>query len=477
MYRKYSPTLALAAITMAQLMIALDMAVVNVALPAVRRELGFAPIDLSWVVHVYALTFGGFLLLGGRAGDLFGRRRLFTLGLCGFALASLAGGLAQHPWQLIAARAVQGVAAAAVAPATLAMLTVLFPHGPARVRAFGLWSAANGAGGALGVLLGGVLTEYAGWRWVMLVNLPIAAIVLGLGLFGIPADRRDGMRPPLDIAGALTATGGAGLLVLAVVRTDRYGWFSTVTVGTVVAALLLLAAFVWFERRASVPLIRLSLLRNRWVAGADLFVALAAAGQFAAFYFVSLYMQQSLGMSAAATGLAFVPFSAGVVAGTVVATRLGHRRSPRTLLISGSLLAAAGLGWFALLDADGDFVTAVLGPSLVTSIGFGLCLAPLAAAATTGVAPAEAGMASGLMNSARQIGGAIGLAALASVAAQRTGSAQTPQAVTAGYATGLAIGAVLLLGAGVVAAVVMPRRPAGRSTSTPQPAPAPVVAE
>ncbi|NKY46414.1 MFS transporter [Nocardia cerradoensis] len=477
MYRKYSPTLALAAITMAQLMIALDMAVVNVALPAVRRELGFAPIDLSWVVHVYALTFGGFLLLGGRAGDLFGRRLLFTLGLCGFALASLAGGLAQHPWQLIAARAVQGVAAAAVAPATLAMLTVLFPHGPARVRAFGLWSAANGAGGALGVLLGGVLTEYAGWRWVMLVNLPIAALVLGLGLFGIPADRRDGMRPPLDIAGALTATGGAGLLVLAVVRTDRYGWFSTATVGTVVAALLLLAAFVWFERRASVPLIRLSLLRNRWVAGADLFVALAAAGQFAAFYFVSLYMQQSLGMSAAATGLAFVPFSAGVVAGTVVATRLGHRRSPRTLLISGSLFAAAGLGWFALLDADGDFATAVLGPSLVTSIGFGLCLAPLAAAATTGVAPAEAGMASGLMNSARQIGGAIGLAALASVAAQRTGSAQTPEAVTAGYATGLAIGAVLLLGAGVVAAVVMPRRTAGRSTSTPLPAPAPVVAE
>lgn len=476
MYRKYSPGLALAAITMAQLMIALDMAVVNVALPAVRRELGFAPIDLSWVVHVYALTFGGFLLLGGRAGDLFGRRRLFALGLCGFALASLAGGLAQQPWQLIAARAVQGVAAAAVAPATLAMLTVLFPHGPARVRAFGLWSAANGAGGALGVLLGGLLTEYAGWRWVMLVNLPIAAIALGLGLFGIPTDRRDGMRPPLDIAGALTATGGAGLLVLAVVRTDRYGWFSPATVGTVAAALLLLAAFVWFERRAAVPLIRLSLLRNRWVAGADLFVALAAAGQFSAFYFVSLYMQQSLGMSAAATGLAFVPFSAGVVAGTVVATRLGHRCSPRTLLISGSLLAAAGLGWFALLDAGGDFATSVLGPSLVTSIGFGLCLAPLAAAATTGVAPAEAGMASGLMNSARQIGGAIGLAALASVAAQRTGSAPTPQAVTAGYATGLAIGAVLLLGAGVVAAVVMPRT-TGRSTSTPLPAPAPVVAE
>ncbi|SUA48150.1 Spectinomycin tetracycline efflux pump [Nocardia africana] len=475
MYRKYSPRVALAAIAVAQLMIALDMAVVNVALPAVRRDLGFTPIDLSWVVHVYALTFGGFLLLGGRAGDLFGRRRLFVLGLFGFALASLAGGLAQQPWQLIAARAVQGVAAATVAPATLAMLTVLFPHGPARVRAFGLWSAANGAGGALGVLLGGVLTEYAGWRWVMLINLPIAALALGLGLFGIPADRRDGMRPPLDIAGALTATGGAGLLVLAVVRTDRYGWLSPVTGGTVLAALLLLAAFVWFERRAAVPLVRLSLLRNRWVAGADLVIALAAAGQFSAFYFVSLYMQQSLGMSAAATGLAFVPFSAGVVAGTVIATRFGDGRSPRALLIPGSLLAAAGLGWFALLDAGGGFAADVLGPSLVTSIGFGLCLAPLAAAATTGVAPTEAGMASGLMNSARQVGGAIGLAALATIAAQRTGSAETPQAVTAGYATGLAIGAALLLGAAVVAAVVLPRRAAIESTRLP--APAPVAAE
>lgn len=471
MYRKYVAGTALAAITVAQLMIALDMAVVNVALPAIRTDLGFAAADLSWVVHSYALTFGGFLLLGGRAGDLFGRRRLFVLGLAAFALASLAGGLAQQPWQLIAARAVQGVAAAAVAPATLAMLTILFPDGRARVRAFGLWSAANGAGGALGVLLGGILTEYAGWRWVMLINLPIAAIVLGLSAFGIPADHRAGPRKPLDLPGSLTATLGAGLLVLAVIRTDRYGWFTPATLVTGAAALLLLAAFVLIERRAAVPLVRLTMLHSRWVAGADVFVALAAAGQFSAFYFVSLYMQQVLGMSAAATGLAFVPFSAGVLVGTAFATRVGVRRSPRTLLIPGALAAAVGLAWFAMMDSGGSFTTDVLGPSLVTSIGFGLCLAPLAAAATTGVEPAEAGMASGLMNSARQIGGAVGLAALATVAVQRTGTNATTEALTGGYTTGLAVGAALLVSAAVVAALVLPRRLTVEPVSTPAPTP------
>lgn len=471
MYRKYAAGCALAAITVAQLMIALDMAVVNVALPAVRRDLGFEPVDLSWVVHSYALTFGGCLLLGGRAGDLFGRRRLFVLGLAGFALASLAGGLAQQPWQLVAARAAQGIAAAAVAPATLAMLTVLFPHGPARVRAFGLWSAANGAGGALGVLLGGILTEYAGWRWVMLINLPIAAIVLGLSVFGIPADHRAGERKPLDVAGSLTATLGAGSLVLAVVRTDRSGWSSPVTLSLLAGAAVLLGIFVLVERRAAVPLVRLAMLRNRWVAGADLFVLLAAAGQFSAFYFVSLYMQQALGMSAAATGLAFVPFSAGVIAGTAVATRLGVARSPRTALIPGALAAAAGLAWFALLDPHGAFVTDLLGPSLVAAIGFGLCLAPLAAAATTGVAPTEAGMASGLLNSARQLGGAVGLAALATLAARDTGPTATAESLTHGYATGLAVGAALLLAAALVAAVVLPRRTADEITTLPAPTP------
>ncbi|MFF9645774.1 MFS transporter [Kitasatospora aureofaciens] len=452
------PGLVLAAVTVAQFVFALDMSVVNVALPAIRGALGFAPLDLSWVVHVYALTFGGLLLLGGRAGDLYGRQWLFRLGLAVFGLCSLAGGLAQQPWQLVAARAGQGVGAAAAAPAALAMLTTTFAEGPRRVRALGLWSAANAAGGALGVLAGGLLTEYASWRWVMLVNLPIVAAALVL----LPMGTADGAQPVrrerLDVLGAVLATGGVGLLVFGVVRTDARGWGSPATLGTLAVAVALLAAFVLVEVRSAAPLLRLGLLRSRWVAGANVLVFLAAAGQFAAFYFVSLYLQQVLGLGAAATGAAFLPFSAGLVAGTVVATRITARRSPRAALVPGAVLAAAGLGWFALISPDGGFLTDVLGPSVVTSIGAGLVLAPVAAAATTGIAPREAGAASGLLNSSRQLGGCVGLAVLATVAAHATGTATDPGALSHGYALGLAAGAVLFALAAVVAATALPRR-------------------
>ncbi|WP_329088520.1 MFS transporter [Actinomadura citrea] len=465
MYRKSRPGVVLAAACVAQFVVALDMAVVNVALPAIRTSLGFAPVDLAWVVHVYALTFGGFLLLGGRAGDLYGRRRLFVLGLAVFGLCSLGGGLAQAPWQLVAARAGQGVGAAAVAPAALALLTTTF-EGRARVRALGVWSAVNAAGGALGVLAGGLLTEYAGWRWVMLVNLPIAAAALALVPAGVPAARA-AVRERADVLGAVLATGGIGLLVFGVVRTDTRGWTSTATLATLAAAAVLLAAFVFAESRSPAPLIRLGLLRGRWVAGANLIVFFAAAGQFSAFYFVSLYMQQVLHMGAAETGAAFLPFSAGLVAGTVAATRITSARSPRAALIPGGLLAAAGLGWFALISPGGGFLTDVLGPSLLCSVGTGLVLAPVAVAATTGVAPREAGTASGLLNSSRQLGGCIGLAALATVAAHRTGGAATGPALNDGYALSLAVSAALFLIAAAVA-VALPRR---GTAAAPSPAP------
>ncbi len=447
----------LAAAAVAQFVVALDMSVVNVALPAIRTALGFAPLDLSWVVHVYALTFGGFLLLGGRACDLYGRRRLFVLGLTVFGLCSLAGGLAQAPWQLIAARAGQGLGAAASAPAALAMLTTTFTEGPRRVRALGVWSAVNAAGGALGVLAGGLLTEYAGWRWVMLINLPIVAAALALVPAGVPAGAPPARHEKLDALGAVLATGGVGLLVLGVVRTDILGWSSPLTWATLATAAALLVAFVFAESRATAPLLRLGLLRSRWIAGANMLVFLAAAGQFTAFYFVSLYMQQVLGMGAAATGTAFLPFSLGLVAGTIVATRITAARNPRASLVPGALLAAAGLAWFALISPNGSFLTDVLGPSLVTSVGAGLVLAPVAAAATTGVAAHEAGMASGLMNSSRQLGGCIGLAALATIAAHHTGTATDPSALNDGYALGLAITAALFLLAVVVAIGVLPR--------------------
>ncbi|MBA8955928.1 MFS transporter [Actinomadura namibiensis] len=466
------PGAVLAAVSLAQFLVALDMSVVNVALPAIRSSLGFTPVGLSWVVHAYALTFGGFLLLGGRAGDLFGRRRLFVAGLVAFGAASLAGGLAQAPWQLVAARAAQGVAAAALAPAALAALTVAFPEGPARVRALGVWSGVNAAGGALGVLAGGLLTGYAGWRWVMLVNLPIVALTLALAA-AVPADVRGARRDRLDMPGAVLATGGAGLLVLGVVRTERVGWSSGATLATLGAAAVLLAAFAAVELRSSSPLVRPGLLRSRWVAGANAFVFLAAAGQFAAFYFVSLYMQQVLGMGAAATGAAFLPFSFGTVAGVALATRIGAGRSPRASLVPGGLLATAGFAWFGLVDPAGGFVSDVLGPSLVASVGLGLCLGPVAAAATTGVAPREAGTASGVLNSSRQLGGCVGLAALATLAADRTGAAATPQALSAGYALALQVTAALFLLATAVAITVLPsRRRAVPAAPTDLPAPA-----
>ncbi|MFD5800285.1 MFS transporter [Streptomyces sp. NPDC127020] len=467
MYRnsRGHPGRILAAVAVAQFAVALDLSVVNVALPAMRGALGFAPLGLSWVVHAYALTLGGFLLLGGRAADLFGRRRLFVLGLAVFGLCSLAGGVAQAPWQLIAARAGQGLGAAAAAPAALAMLTTTFAEGPRRVRALGVWSAVNAAGGALGVLVGGLLTEYAGWRWVMLVNLPIVAVALALVPAGVPADVRPARRDRLDVLGAVLATCGVTLLVLGVVRTDAEGWGAPVTWVMLVAGAALLAAFVRTEGRTSAPLLRLGMLRGRWVAGANVLVFFSTAGQFAAFYFVSLYMQQVLGMGAAATGAAFVPFSVSLVAGTLAATRITSAHTPRTSLVPGSLLAAAGLAWFAFISPDGAFLTDVLGPCLVTGFGVGLVIAPIVAAATTGVAPHEAGMASGLMNSSRQLGGCIGLAVLATLAQHRTGTATGPTALNDGYALGLAGAAVLFLLAAVVAIRVLP----GGRAATPGP--------
>ncbi|WP_227998480.1 MFS transporter [Nocardia australiensis] len=470
MYKNWRerPALALTAVAVAQFMVALDMAVVNVALPAIRAELGFQPLDLAWVVHIYALTFGGFLLLGGKACDLFGRRRLFAAGLVVFGIASIAGGFAQEPWQLVAARALQGLAAAAVAPAALSTLTTTFTEGPARVRALGVWSAVNAAGGAMGVLVGGLLTEYATWRWVMLINIPIVAIALGAVLVGVAADERGRNGERLDMVGAVLATSGVGLLVVGVVRTDRHGWASGITCTTLAAGLVLLACFAVVEARfARTPLVRLGLLRSRWVTGANIFVFFAAAGQFAAFYLMSLYMQQVLGMSAGATGAAFVPFSLAVIVGTIVATRLGARRSPKTPLVGGGLLTAAGIGWFALISPDGSFLADVLGPSLVGGFGLGLCLAPVAAAATMGVSGPEAGMASGVFNSARQLGGSVGVAALATIAAGRTGTRIDPIGLNDGYALGLGIAALLFATAALVAASILPSA-RSRSTSAPK---------
>ena len=452
------PGLTLAVVAVVQFTVSLDLSVVNVGLPQIGAGLGFGAVGLTWVIHAYALTFGGLLLLGGKAADRYGRKLVLLLGLGLFGLASLLGGLAQEPGHLVAARAAQGIGAAALAPAALALLTATFPTGKARVRAFGVWSAMNAAGGALGVLTGGLLTEYAGWRWVMFVNVPMAAVALALAWRGItdgpPAAR--GGRP--DVLGAVLATAGMTLLVFGVVRTDQYAWTSPVTLTTLAIAAVLLAAFIQVERTtAREPLIRLGLLANRSVAGANAYNLLVGAAMAAAFYFMSLYLQRVLGTGPALTGTMFLPFALGVVAGSVLAVKLGYRLASRTLMVIGALLTATGFAWFGLISPDGAFITDVLGPSILASVGFGLCLAPVVSTATAGLAPHESGTASGLLNSSRQIGASLGLAALGTAAHHRTGQITTPQTLNDGYALGLTLSAALLVAAALIALTVLRR--------------------
>ncbi|WP_431898874.1 MFS transporter [Nonomuraea sp. bgisy101] len=451
------PRIILAAVAVVQFMVSLDLSVVNVGLPQIAAGLGFSAVGLTWVIHAYALTFGGLLLLGGKAADRYGRKPVLLLGLGLFGLASLVGGFAQEPGHLVAARAVQGIGAAALAPAALALLTATFPTGKVRVRAIGVWSAMNAAGGAFGVLIGGLLTEYAGWRWVMFVNVPMAACALAMvwRVAAGPSPVRSG-RP--DVLGAVLATSGMTLLVFGIVRTDRYSWASPITVTTLAVAAALLVAFIHVERTtAREPLIRLGLLTNRSVAGANAYSLLVGAAMAAAFYFVSLYLQRVLGVGPALAGVEFLPFALGVIAGSVLAVKLGYRLAPRTLLVIGGLLTATGLAWFGLISPDGAFTTDVLGPSIVAGVGFGLCLGPVVSTATAGVAPHEAGAASGLLNSSRQLGASLGLAALGTVAHDRTGQAITPEALNDGYALSLTLGAALLVAAVLVALTVLRR--------------------
>ncbi len=422
------PGLTLAAVAVVQFMVSLDLSVVNVGLPRIAVGLGFGAVGLTWVINAYALTFGGLLLLGGKAADRYGRKRVLMFGLGLFGLASLLGGLARDPGQLVAARVVQGIGAASLAPAALALLTSTFPTGRARVRAFGVWSAMNAAGGAFGVLIGGLLTQYAGWRWVMFVNVPMAACALALAWRGVAAGRPAARSGRLDVLGAVLATAGMTLLVFGVVRTDRYAWGSPVTVTTLAVAAVLLAAFLHVERTTTrEPLVRLGLFANRSVSGANAYNLLVGAAMASAFYFVSLYLQQVLGAGPARTGVEFLPFALGVIAGSVLAVKLGYRLAPRTLLVAGGLLTATGFAWFGLISPTGTFTTDVLGPSIVASVGFGLCLGPVVSTATGGVAPHEAGTASGLLNSSRQIGASLGLAALGTAAHDRTGPDDHPR--------------------------------------------------
>jgi EmrB/QacA subfamily drug resistance transporter len=460
--------LALVLPAMTQFVIVIDASIVNVALPSIGAHLHFSRDDLTWVVNAYTLTFGGFLLLGGRMADLLGRRRMFMLGLVVFSLASLAGGLAQSETWLIAARAVQGLGAAIVSPAALSIITTTFADGAERNRALGIWGAVAGAGGAAGVLLGGILTSGLSWRWVLFVNVPIGLVAAALAPRTLGESRRDiGSHPPhsFDIPGAVAVTGGLALLVYAVVDAVNVGWGATRTIVCLAAAGVLLIAFVAIELRQRDPLMPFSIFRLRTLRGANIVGLLIGMSLFSMFFFISLYLQDVMDYSPIKTGLAYLPLAVGIIIAAGVASQLVTRVGCKPPLIAGILLVAGGLLWFSHLPATGgSFAADVLGPSLLAGVGFGLGFVPVTIAAVTATKPHEAGLASGLINTSQQVGGALGLAILATVANSRTQSLlhasvhSSAVALTKGFDRAFLVGAGFAVAAAVLAAVLISSR-------------------
>jgi EmrB/QacA subfamily drug resistance transporter len=415
--------LALALLAMTQFVVVIDASIVNIALPSIGRALKFSEADLSWVVNAYTLTFGGFLLLGGRLADLMGRRRMFMVGLVAFSLASLAGGLAQSETWLIAARAVQGLGAAIVSPAALSIVTTTFSEGAERNRALGVWGAVAGAGGAAGVLLGGVLTSGLSWRWVLFVNVPIGLLCTFLAPRLLVESHADAETRNFDVPGAVTVTAGLALLVYALVDAVNVGWGSTATIGKLAGAVVLLIAFLAIEARQRAPLMPFSIFRLRTLRGADGVALLIGMSLFSMFFFVSLYMQQVLHYSALKAGLSYLPLAFGIILSAGAASAGVTRFGFKPVLLTGLLFVASGLFWFSRVPpTGGTFAANVLGPSLLAAIGLGLSFVPVTIAAVTSTRPHEAGLASGLVNTAQQVGGALGLAILATVANSRTKS-------------------------------------------------------
>ena len=474
-------TLTLVLCCMAQFMVILDVSIVNVALPSIREDLGFAGADLQWVVNAYTLAFGGFLLLGGRAADLLGRREVFLGGIALFAGASLAGGFADSEATLIGARALQGLGGAVVAPATLSILTTTFAEGSERNRALGLWGAMGGAGGAAGGLLGGILTEGLSWRWILFVNVPIGALIVLGALRAIRIPRADpGLRRHFDVTGAITVTAGLVVLSFGIVEAERVGWASLQTLATLAAALVLLGAFLVVEGRlAAAPLVPLRIFRSRHLSGANAVVFCMGAAAFALWYFVSLYLQQVLGLSALEAGLAFLPMTGSIILVSQFASRMAGRLGPGPVLVFGMTCLGAGMLLLSRIDADGSFAGDVLGPSVVAAAGIACSFVPVTIAATAGVDGREAGLASGLVNTSRQVGGGLGLALLATLATSRTAdleaTASQAEALTAGFARSFTVGACFALAGALVAVLVLARPGAtgsGRSRAVP-PADAP----
>src|SRR5216683_1247675 len=453
--------LALALLSAVQFMVVLDIAIVNVALPSIKIDLGFSQENLQWVISAYALFFGGFLLLGGRAADLLGRRRLFLAGIVLFTLSSLLAGLAWSEGSLIAARSFQGLGAAVISPAALSILSTTFTEGRERNIALGVWGAVGGFGAAAGVLLGGVLTETLSWSWIFFVNVPVgvAAFFLAPRLLD---ESRDTTVKLFDALGAVLVTGGLVSLVYAITQSGTYGWGSGRTIGVIAASVALLAAFGWWERRHAEPLMRFGILRTKTIAGANVGGLILGTATFSLFLMLTLYMQQVLGYSPMKTGVAYLAVAGSAILWSAVAAQLVNRIGVKPVLVTGMVALTSGLVYFTQVSVHGTYLSDLLPGFLLVGVGLGFSFVPISIAALAGVRPAEAGVASGLFNTTQQIGGALGIAALSTIATSRTSHALAdgtalPSALVHGFTGAFVVGAGIAA-VGIVAALTLIRR-------------------
>lgn len=441
---------ALAVIAIAQLMIVLDATVVTIALPSAQRALHISIANRQWVLTAYALAFGGLLLLGGRIADYLGRKRVFIVALLGFAFSSALGGLAANSAMLFGARALQGAFAALMAPAALSIMTVTFTEPRERARAFGVYGAISGGGAALGLILGGLLTDYASWRWTLLINAPIAVVTAFAALREVRESRAEG-ESHYDLRGAATVTGGLLCLVYGFTRAQSDGWGAAVTLGLLAAAVALLATFVVIELRAEAPLLPMRIILDRNRGGSYLASLLVGIGLFGVFLFLTYYFQGTLHYSPLKTGFAFLPFAAGIAVAATIASQLLPRLGPRPLMGIGLAMAASGLVWFTRLGLHTSYPLGIFPAEIVVSVGLGLAFVPMSSTALVGVAPHDAGVASALVNTTQQVGGALGTALLNTIAASATasylaahGAVAARAGVVHGYTTGFTYSAIIL---------------------------------
>jgi EmrB/QacA subfamily drug resistance transporter len=464
--------LVLAVTVAAQFMVIVDVSVVNVALPAIKHDLGFSQDSLQWVITAYAILFGGTLLLGGRLADLLGRRRLFMAGVAVFTVGSLLSGLAWSAGALIATRGLQGLGGALLAPAALSIIATTFREGRDRNRALGVMGAASGSGGAVGVLLGGLLTSDLSWSWIFFVNLPVGVAVLAVSPWLLSESRAELTHRHFDVAGAVSITAGMMALVYAITRASQHGWGSALSVGLLAAAAALIAAFVAIESRSPAPLLPLRIFRLRTLSAANATSAMVGAAAFGQFFLLALYLQQILGYSAVRTGVAFIAITVTIVLLSNLAQSLTTRLGARPVLSAGLVLTAAGAALYAHMPAGGHYFWDVFPGLLVSGVGLAFTFVPVTIAGLTGVQPADTGVASGLLNTSRQIGGAIGLAAMTTIASTAAGHyadnhavlASSGPALTHGFqAAFYALVGVALVGAAIAAALVEPKPKAALS--------------